>query len=517
MLQEILMSEVKSMSASPVLQLRQIDKNFPGVKALQQAQLRLFAGEVHALLGENGAGKSTLVKVMTGVLQKDSGELLLDGEPRHFSDPKKAQWAGISTVYQEVNLLPNMSVAHNLFLGSEPKRFGLIDKAAMAQQARQLLSSFGLSIDVNAALADFSVAVQQLVAIARAISVKRGAVATKVLVLDEPTASLDASEVQQLFQLLGRLKQQGVAIVFISHFLDQVYQISDRITVMRNGCFVGEYLTASLPRAELIAAMLGKELCQQRHLTPFTAQSQAEVILSARQLSSGQQVQSLDLEIHQGQAVGLAGLLGSGRTEICRLLFGLEQADGGSLTLAGQQVQLTHPSDAIALGIALCPEDRKTEGMIAPLSIRENICLALQAKQGWWRWLSRKKQQQLADFYIEKLKIVTPDSDKAIGQLSGGNQQKVILARWLAAEPKLLLLDEPTRGIDIGAHAEILQLIRQLCQQGMSLLVASSELEELTAFAGKVVVMRDRKKVAELQGQDLNADQIMAAIAGGAV
>lgn len=505
---------VKADALQPVLQLQQIDKHFPGVKALQQAQLRLFAGEVHALLGENGAGKSTLVKVMTGVLQPDGGELLLEAHSRCFATPKAAQQAGISTVYQEVNLLPNLSVAHNLYLGSEPKRFGLIDKRAMAQQARQLLSSFGLAIDVTKPLSDFSVAVQQLVAIARGIAPKRGAECSKVLVLDEPTASLDADEVQGLFQVLRQLKQQGVAIVFITHFLDQVYQISDRITVMRNGCFVGEYLTASLDKNQLIAAMLGKELCQQRHQPPCQAIAHSASILTARQLNSGLSVQQLDLDLPQGQAVGLAGLLGSGRTEICRLLFGLDQADGGTLSFAGKEVKLSSPAEAIALGIALCPEDRKTQGMIAPLSIRENISLALQAKQGWWRVLSKKKQQQLADFYIEKLHIATPDADKPIGQLSGGNQQKVILARWLAVEPKLLLLDEPTRGIDIGAHAEILQLIRQLCQQGMSLLVTSSELEELTAFSSKVVVMRDLKKVAELSGDDLNPDRIMAAIAG---
>ncbi len=511
------MSDQMNTTAQPVLQLRQINKNFPGVKALQQAQLSLYAGEVHALLGENGAGKSTLVKVMTGVLQKDGGELLLDSTAQSFDSPKDAQKAGISTVYQEVNLLPNLSVAHNLFLGSEPKRFGLIDKKAMAAQARQLLSTFGLDINVTAPLSEFSVAVQQLVAIARGIAPKRGAACTKVLVLDEPTASLDADEVQVLFQVLRQLKQQGVAIVFITHFLDQVYQISDRITVMRNGCFVGEYQTAHLNKAELIAAMLGKELCQQRHQAPCQAVEHSESILTARQLSSGQSVQQLDLDLPAGQAVGLAGLLGSGRTEICRLLFGLDQADSGTLSFAGSPIKLSNPAQAIALGIALCPEDRKSQGMIAPLSIRENISLALQAKQGWWRVISKKKQQQLADFYIEKLQIATPDADKAIGQLSGGNQQKVILARWLAVEPQLLLLDEPTRGIDIGAHAEILQLIRQLCQQGMSLLVTSSELEELTAFSSKIVVMRDRKKVAELSGEDLNPDRIMAAIAGASV
>ncbi|MGP9800121.1 sugar ABC transporter ATP-binding protein [Rheinheimera sp. NSM] len=496
---------------SLVLELRQVCKHFPGVKALQDVDFRLFAGEVHALLGENGAGKSTLVKVMTGALVKSSGEIYFNGQNCSFSNPAAAQQAGISTVYQEVNLLPNLSVAQNLFLGHEPSRFGLIQHKKMQQQAQQLLQRFSLNIDVSAALAQYSVAVQQLIAIARGV-----AMSAKVLVLDEPTASLDSGEVQMLFEVMRQLRQQGVAIVFITHFLDQVYQISDRITVLRNGSKVGEYLAADLPRSQLIEAMLGKEL-QQLTQQPATTSAAADVksLLALNNIAVTGSINGISLTVAPGQAVGLAGLLGSGRTEVCRAVYGVDVLSQGEIQFAGKPLRLRQPADAIKAGIALCPEERKTEGIIGPLSIRENIMLALQARRGWWRYLAPKKQQQLAALYIDKLQIATPDAEKPIEQLSGGNQQKVILARWLAIDPQLLILDEPTRGIDIGAHAEILLLIKSLCQQGMSLLVTSSELEELVAFAGKVVVLRDRQKVAELSGDSMTAQHIMQAIAEG--
>ena len=499
---------------SPVLELKNISKTYPGVKALEDVDLKLYSGEVHALLGENGAGKSTLVKVMTGAEIKNQGEIIFQNKSYDFSTPIEAQQAGISTVYQEVNLLPNLSVAQNLFLGNEPKRFGLIDYKSMVKQAKKLLTRFKLDIDVSADLSKYSVAVQQLIAIARGV-----AMSAQVLVLDEPTASLDSDEVQTLFEVMNQLKAEGVAIVFITHFLDQVYQVSDRITVLRNGKQVGEYLTAELPQAKLVEAMLGKEL---EHLTSHKADEQvvennqaAETLVNFDNVSAKGSIQQFDLEVPKGQAVGLAGLLGSGRTEVCKALFGIDPLSEGSIVLAGKKLSLSQPCDAINAGIALCPEDRKTDGIIGPLSIRENIALALQARLGWWRYLSKAKQQELADLYIDKLQIATPDADKPIGQLSGGNQQKVILARWLAIEPTLLVLDEPTRGIDIGAHVEILALIKSLCEDGMSLLVTSSELEELVAFANKVVVLRDRKKVTELSGHELTSQHVMKAIAEG--
>ncbi|MBV1908421.1 MAG: sugar ABC transporter ATP-binding protein [Kangiellaceae bacterium] len=476
--------------------------------------MQLFSGEVHALLGENGAGKSTLVKVMTGAEIKSKGDIIFQKKTYNFSTPIEAQQVGISTVYQEVNLLPNLSVAQNLFLGHEPKRFGFIDHSLMVKKAKQLLTRFNLDIDVTVDLSSYSVAVQQLIAIARGI-----AMSAQVLILDEPTASLDADEVKVLFKVMNQLKSEGVAIVFITHFLDQVYQISDRITVLRNGKKVGEYITDKLPQPKLVEAMLGKELKEltgsHRAESSMTQKRENEKLLRMENVSSKGSIQQFDLDVSKGQAVGLAGLLGSGRTEVCKALFGIDRLNEGRITLAGLKLRLSQPSDAIHAGIALCPEDRKTDGIIGPLSIRENITLALQARLGWWRYLSKQKSQILADLYIEKLLIATPDADKPINQLSGGNQQKVILARWLAIEPSLLILDEPTRGIDIGAHAEILSLINSLRKGGMSLLVTSSELEELVAFASKVVVMRDRKKVKELSGHELTSQHVMTAIAEG--
>ncbi|MGI2066374.1 sugar ABC transporter ATP-binding protein [Shewanella sp. MF08487] len=498
---------------SLILELQNISKHYPGVKALEEVSLRLYSGEVHALLGENGAGKSTLVKVMTGAQSKDGGDIVFLGEKQHFCTPIEAQKIGISTVYQEVNLVPNLSVAQNLFLGHEPKRFGLIHFNKMYADARSVLTQFKLDIDVTAPLSQYSIAVQQLIAIARGV-----AISAKVLVLDEPTASLDADEVQVLFGILNQLKQKGVAIVFITHFLDQVYQISDRITVLRNGRFIGEYLTAELPQSQLIEAMLGRSLLEQlvdKKIEDNPAKGTSAVLLSLEGVSVKGSIQAMTLTVPKGQAVGLAGLLGSGRSEVCNAVFGLDLLESGSIHLAGKKLNLSQPVDAIHAGIALCPEDRKIDGIIGPLSIRENIILALQARVGWWRCLSKARQEEIAQFFIDKLQIATPDADKPIEQLSGGNQQKVILARWLAIEPILLVLDEPTRGIDIGAHAEIIKLIRSLCDDGMSLLVASSELDELVAFSNKVVVMRDRYAVRELTGSELTSQHVMQAIAEG--
>lgn len=498
---------------SLILELQNISKYYPGVKALEEVSLRLYSGEVHALLGENGAGKSTLVKVMTGAQSRDGGDIVFLGEKQHFCTPIEAQKIGISTVYQEVNLLPNLSVAQNLFLGCEPKHFGLIHFNKMYADARRVLTPFKLNIDVTAPLSQYSIAVQQLIAIARGV-----AMSAKVLVLDEPTASLDADEVQVLFGILNQLKQKGVAIVFITHFLDQVYQISDRITVLRNGRFITEYLTAELPQSQLIEAMLGRSLQAQlveKKAEDNPAEGTSAVLLSLEGVSVKGSIQAMTLTVPKGQAVGLAGLLGSGRSEVCNAVFGLDLLESGSIHLAGKKLNLSQPVDAIHAGIALCPEDRKIDGIIGPLSIRENIILALQARVGWWRCLSKARQEDIAQFFIDKLQIATPDADKPIEQLSGGNQQKVILARWLAIEPILLVLDEPTRGIDIGAHAEIIKLIRSLCDDGMSLLVASSELDELLAFSNKVVVMRDRYAVRELTGSELTSQHVMQAIAEG--
>ena len=496
------------MTTSAVLQLKGIHKRFPGVHALKGVDFCLRAGEIHALLGENGAGKSTLIKVMTGVYSRDEGEILLDGKPIHPNNTGQAQALGISTVYQEVNLLPNLSVAQNLFLEREPRRFGLINWRKVNHDAAELLKDYDLTIDVTQPLGSFSIAVQQLIAIARGVSMS-----AKVLILDEPTASLDAGEVQSLFCTMRALKSRGIGIVFVTHFLDQVYAITDRITVLRSASLVGEFVTEDLPRAQLIGHMLGKELVALSHDKPEPIDDSMQPLLQVESMGRTTRLAPVDLEVHKGEVLGLAGLLGSGRTEICELIFAIDKKDTGSIKLNGKTVEFSKPRDAIMAGLGLAPEDRKHDGILGPLSIRENLILARQVKQGWWRFIGVKQQQDLAKQYVKDLKIATSDVEKPVEQLSGGNQQKVILARWLAAEPQLLILDEPTRGIDVGAHAEIIRLIRRLCDQDLALIVASSEMEELVAFSNRVLVLRDRRKVAELQGDAITSESIVQAIA----
>lgn len=495
--------------STPVLALNNINKSFTGVQALKDVNFELAAGEVHALLGENGAGKSTLIKVMTGAYSLDSGSITLSGKEISPRSPAEAQAEGISPVYQEVNLLPNLSVAHNLYLGREPKRFGCINWKKIASDSEALLKRFKLNIDVTQTLSSYSIAIQQLIAIARGVDCS-----AKVLILDEPTASLDSDEVELLFSILRELKAQGMAIIFVTHFLDQVYAVTDRITVLRNGEHVGTFETAKLPREELIAHMLGKELQELEHKKrEYTDLSEVAPSLQVSELRATNGIYNISFAAHKGEALGLAGLLGSGRTEICETLFGLAHKTGGEIKINGESVNISSPAQGIRMSMGLCPEDRKLEGIIGPLSIRENIILALQAQKGWWKPIGFSEQQKIAEQAIRDFNIACPHAEKAIGELSGGNQQKVILARWLATRPAFLILDEPTRGIDIGAHAEIIKLIRKLCEQGLTVIVASSEIEELVAFSDKVVVMRDRTRVAELIGSDITENAIMGAIA----
>ena len=514
-------------AAAPVLQLSGIHKQFAGIPVLRDVQLNLYPGEIHALMGQNGAGKSTLIKVLTGVLEASGGQMRLGGNaaapgrpkqgdaPSGGSDPRSggawgqvsvwpdsplaAQRLGISTVYQEVNLCPNLSVAENIFAGRYP-RCGIaqgfrIDWATLHQRARDLVARIGLQIDVTRLLSDYPVAVQQLVAIARALSIE-----SRVLILDEPTSSLDDDEVQKLFEVLRRLRSEGLSIVFVTHFLNQVYAVSDRITVLRNGSWVGEWRAQDLGPQALIAAMLGRDLAAvstEPAVSPVFDTSQA-TLLQAEGLGQDTQLQPLDLQIRAGEVVGLAGLLGSGRTELARLLFGLEQPDQGALRIDGQVVKFANPMDAIRHGLALCPEERKTDGIVAELSVRENIALALQARMGVGQFLSRAEQTALAERYVKLLGIKTETVDKPIGLLSGGNQQKAILARWMAIEPRLLILDEPTRGIDVAAKQEIMDQILRLAQAGMAVLFISSEMSEVVRVAHRIVVLRDRHKVGEL-------------------
>jgi simple sugar transport system ATP-binding protein len=495
-----------------LLEVRGLSKGFPGVKALDGVDFTARRGEVHALMGENGAGKSTLIKVLTGVYERDSGEARIEGKIIHPRSPREAEAAGISTVYQEVNLIPDLSIAENICLGRQPTTFGKIRWGSITQRARQALARLDLDLDVSRQLSSCSIAIQQMVALARAMDVS-----AKLLILDEPTSSLDEREVAELFKVVRKLRDEGMGIVFVTHFMDQVYALTDRITVLRNGCLVGEYPTASLPRLELVARMIGKDVKEVEAMEQTPADREKppadEPYLRATNLGRKGSIEPLDIGIRPGEVVGLAGLLGSGRTETARLLFGVDRPDSGEIFVEGKKVAITSPRAAIKHRIAFTAENRKVDGIIPNLSIRENIVLALQASRGAWAKISRAKQNELADKFIKALRIKTPGPEQLIKNLSGGNQQKVLLARWLATEPKLFILDEPTRGIDVGAKAEIEKLIESLRKEGLAILFISSELEEVVRTSQRVLILRDHKKVGELAGAEINEHAIMNQIA----
>ncbi len=495
---------------TPLLQLRGISKTFPGVKALSDVNFTVRRGEVHALMGENGAGKSTLIKVLTGVYQRDGGAALFDSKEINPKTPQDAQQLGISTVYQEVNLIPYLSVAENICLGRQVKKFGFLNWGDIRRRAEKAMARLGLEVDVTETVANCSIAIQQLVAIARALDID-----AKLLILDEPTSSLDEKEVEILFGVMRKLKGQGLGIVFVTHFLDQVYAVSDRITVLRNGTYVGEYEAAKLSRIELISRMMGKELSEADFKATDRVQQRRQATPLVELQKGGRRgaLKPMDLHIYPGEILGLSGLLGSGRTETARLLFGVDHLDSGKLLIEGKQVRLGSPRKAMEQKFGFCPEDRKIEAIIPNLSVRENIILALQVNQGWMRYVSRVKQMELADNFIKALNIKTPHTEQPIRLLSGGNQQKVILARWLASHPRLLILDEPTRGIDVGAKLEIEKLMANLSSEGMAILFISSDLEEMVRNSHRVIVLRDRKKVCELSGEEITESAIMHAIA----
>ena len=503
-----------SESNQNILEMEGISKAFPGVQALDNVNFTLRKGEIHCLVGENGAGKSTLIKVLTGVDRPEAGRMILDGKEIHTRSPQHAQTLGIITVYQEINLCPNLTVAENILLGREPQRFKSIDWAKMNAEAVEILKrSLDVDIDVTKLLGTYTVAIQQMVAIARALDIT----SAKILILDEPTSSLDANEVQQLFKVMRKLRETGVGIIFITHFIGQVYEISDKITVLRNGKLIGTFDTSSLPRFELIAKMIGRSLDDLDEMSKIKLESskhiRTEALLKAKGLGHAGAISPFDLELHSGEVVGLAGLLGSGRTEIANLLFGIDKPDTGSITFAGDEVTDYSPLGSIKRGVALIPEDRKAEGVVDDLTVRENIVLAIQANRGWFKYLSLQEQYEIADKYIEILKIATPSPDQPVKNLSGGNQQKVILARWLATNPQLLILDEPTRGIDVGTKAEIQKLVLSLADDGKACVFISSELEEVLRTSHRIAVLREREKVAEFSGE-VDENTIIQAIAG---
>ncbi len=496
-----------------ILRMEHINMFFPGVKALKDVTFNLRRGEIHSLMGENGAGKSTLIKVLTGVYAKTSGDIIYCGNHINPKSTLESQKIGISTVYQEVNLCQNLTVAENIYIGREPRgRFGAIDWRKMSNDAQKLLkNSLGIDIDVNQTLSFYPVAMQQMIAIARAIDTR-----CKILILDEPTSSLSDKETEKLFSIMRDLRDTGISIIFISHFLEQIYAICDRITVLRDGEYVGEYDVKTLPRIELISKMMGKEIKEgEIETTQSKSKARESVFLSTDHLTVPGKVKDLTMNIHEGEVIGLAGLLGAGRTEIAESLFGLNQATSGTIEVEGVKVSVKSPMDMMDRRVAFCPEDRKSAGVFGDLSVRENIMIALQAKNGMFKHMPRAKQNELADYYIDLLRIKVSDREQRLSNLSGGNQQKVIIARWLATQPSLLILDEPTRGIDVGTKTEIEALAVSLAREkGMSVVFISGEMGEMVRTCSRILVIRDHVKITELAEDEISEAHIMQAIAG---
>ncbi|MEM6891317.1 MAG: sugar ABC transporter ATP-binding protein [Pseudomonadota bacterium] len=497
----------------PLLAMKGIDKSFAGIAALSGASVDVVPGEVHALIGQNGAGKSTFIKILTGVYRRDAGSVQFDGADIQINNPREAQDLGIATIYQELNLVPLRSVTENIVMGYEPRRLGgMIDWRRAHAQARKILDRFGVQIDVRQPLGSFSTAIQQLVAIARAVSLN-----AKLVIMDEATSSLDANEVETLFGVVRSLRDAGVAVLYITHFMDEIFAVCDRVTIMRDGQTVGTRITADTSRLALIADMLGRNVAEIEAAgkTEFGGGEAKldEEILRAERVSTGNRLRHFDLTIHRGEIVGLGGLLGSGRTEAARALFGVDQLVAGKMTYKGKAFQPAGPSDAIQSGIAMLSEDRKREGIIPDMSVRENLSLALLPKLKSGLTVDHAKERALVDGYIRSLGIKTADIDQPVRELSGGNQQKVLLARWLALEPDLLILDEPTRGVDVGAKLEIQAIIRSYVDTGGAVLLISSEFEELVEGADTIIVMQDGYSVSTLTNPGVTEDSLVNAIA----
>ena len=501
------------MKENSVLEMRNISKSFPGVRALQNVDFTLCEGEIHALMGENGAGKSTLIKVLTGVYSKDSGEVYVKGHDNAVSirSPQDAQNIGISTVYQEITLCPNLTVAENMYIGRTKNIYQNWKK--MNADTDKILNSLGIPASATQQLGNYSIAIQQMVAIARAVDMD-----CKVLILDEPTSSLDENEVEKLFGLMRDLKKRGVGIIFVTHFLDQVYEVCDKITVLRDGQLVGEYEIETLPRIKLVAKMLGKDMDDTADIqseVEIYDDKGAEPVFEAEGLVSVAGIKPFDFYIRKGEVNGFTGLLGSGRSECVRAIFGADRVIGGKVKMHGKAVKINKPIQAMKNGIAYLPEDRKGDGIVGDLSVRENLVLALQVMKGFFKPFSKAQAYKFADEYIKLLDIKTASADTPIKSLSGGNQQKVIVARWLLTNPEYLILDEPTRGIDVGTKVDIQKLVLKLASEGKSVTFISSETDEMLRTCSRLIVMRDRKVVGELTGEDLNQNKVMSTIAGG--
>ncbi len=492
------------MTGQRLLEIRGLSKRFPGVLALDQVDFTVEKGEVHALMGENGAGKSTLIKILTGIYEKDEGTMVFDGREVDFRNTAQAQEAGISTIYQELNLIPELSVAENLFLGRQPVTRGRIAWKKIYEQAEEFLSGLGIQVDVKKRLGGCSTAVQQMVAVARAVSLE-----ARLLIMDEPTSSLGDKEVKILFGLMDKIRAQGIGMIFVSHRLDEIFEICDRVTILRDGRLVETLPAADLTKYDLITKMIGRDAGEVMNRKAARREISGEALFEAREVTRGVRVRGIDLSVRKGEVVGLAGLLGAGRTEFVRTVFAADKMEAGRIYMEGKQVSFRSPRAAVKRGLGFLSEDRKAEGIIPHLSVRENMSLAILPQVSRAAWIRKRMEREKVEFYSGKLRVKTPDQEQSICNLSGGNQQKVILARWMATKPKLLILDEPTRGIDVGAKAEIEVLIREMAEEGIGVLLISSELEELVRNCDRIAVIRDGRKIVELEGEEISEEAVL--------
>jgi ribose transport system ATP-binding protein len=494
-------------AAAPVLTLRGIRKAYPGVVALDGVDLELHAGEVHVLLGENGAGKSTLMKIISGAVPRDAGEILILGEAVELTGPRRAQELGIGIIYQEFNLIPHLSAGENILLGREPKRApGLIDQKKLLTLAQRQLDELGVAIDARKTVCRLSVAQQQMVEVAKALSLE-----ARVLIMDEPTSALTAQEIDELFAAIRRLKARGVAIVYISHRMEELFAIGDRVTVLRDGRHVGTRTTKEASMAELVRMMVGRDLKEQ---FPKQRATPGDEVLRVDRLRREGVLHDITLTLRRGEVVGLAGLMGSGRTELARAIFGADRIDGGSIFVRGQRREIRGPRDAIDLGIGFLTEDRKQQGLVLVLSVQENICLPSVSRLARGGMMQPARERELTAQRIGDLRIKTPGPHQRVMHLSGGNQQKVVLGKWLCTEAEILIFDEPTRGIDVGAKVEIYQLINQLAARGAAILMISSELPEILGMSDRILVMHAGRITGHFVVGEATQEKLLAAALG---
>lgn len=494
------------MQTQSLLELHHVSKAFPGVQALNDVQFEMRAGEVHALLGENGAGKSTTIKIISGVYRPDSGELRFEGKPLQLSNPREAQALGIATIYQELSLYPELTVAENIFMGHAPRTlFGMLNWGAMRRQAKAILESLNIhDMDVNRKVGTMTVGNRQRVEIAKALSLK-----ARILIMDEPTAALSEADVLRLFELVRLLRERGVGIIYISHRMEEVFLLADRVTVLRDGQYVATKDVAATNADELISMMVGRTI---DNLFPKLETTIGAPVLEVENVVRKPLTRGVNLTVRAGEIVGLAGLVGSGRSELAQVIFGMTPAESGTIRINGKAVQIKSPGQAMKLGIAYVPEDRGTQGLVRQMRIRENVSLAVLRGMVKGPFIDRGEERNLARKTIDQLRIRAYSSEQTVNKLSGGNQQKIVVGKWLASQPKLLIMDEPTRGVDVGAKAEIHRLLSELAQQGLAILMISSELPEVLGMSDRVLVMREGRIVAEYSRAEANQEVIAASM-----